>query len=504
MDLANSPQQKGGFLVNQMVTVDTRKGSPLLFDIADKVAGVPRSVREKATVGGAITVNTGEFISATGSKVDVSGGGYRYGDGTATTTYLVSHGRLYDIATAPINLQYDRVITRTAPVKGYVQGKSAGLLAIDAKQMIFGGNFSAGVTTGPYQRAAGAMPDPGKLVLGTQSIQPGSTLEFSTVGDATTANSLDTHEALFALQNVVFGDGASTRQQLANALADVNVDPVNAAFPAALKDTLLLPADLFGGAAYRNAQASASQGFGTLAVRANGSIAVPQDVTLDLGAGGSLLWLAPQIEVAGTVRAQGGSLVFNRYYDHDKSLFGNTHLGARGVLSVAGGWINDAAGVNSAISVPNAIDGGSVEIAGYGTLDPGSLIDASGGAMLSSTGKLSYGTGGSIALPTSLLDGVTLWAYGGRQGGSLLLGADTIDVGGNSASALSADFFSRGDSPNTPWRESIRSISRKTSIPSPRSASPRPMRSLLPPVRRSRTSVRWCRTCPTICGRPPA
>ena len=123
---------------------------------------------------------------------------------------------------------------------------------------------------------------------------------------------------------------------------------------------------------YSNAQASASQGFGTLAVRANGSIAVPQDVTLDLGTGGSLLWLAPQIEVDGTVRAQGGSLVFNRYFDN--SLYGNTHVGARGVLSVAGGWINDAAGVNGVISVPNVIDGGSVTIAGYGTLDPGSRM----------------------------------------------------------------------------------------------------------------------------------
>ena len=442
LDLANAPLQKGGFLINQTVTVDTRKVSPLLFDIADKVGGVQRSVREKATAGGAITVNTGEFISAAGSKVDVSGGGYRYGDGTATTTYLVSRGRLYDIATAPANLQYDRVITRTAPVKGYVHGKSAGLLAIDAKQMIFGGKFSAGVTTGPYQRAPSAMPDLGKLVLGTQSIQPGSTLDFSTVRDATTANSLDNATALYALHDITFGEGASTRQQLANAMADVNADPVNAVFPTTLKDKLLLPADLFGGTVYSNAQASASQGFGTLAVRANGSIAVPQGVTLDLGASGSLLWLAPQIDVAGTVKSQGGSLVFNRYYDN--ALYGTTHLGARSVLSVAGGWINDAAGVNGAISVPDVIDGGSVTIASYGTLDPGSLIDASGGAMLSSTGKLGYGNGGSIALPTALLDGVTLWAYGGKQGGSLAMGADTIDVGGHSASALSADFFTRG------------------------------------------------------------
>jgi filamentous hemagglutinin family protein len=443
LDLADAFLQKNGYLINQEVTVDVRKDSPLLFDVSGKIKAIKRSVLEKATAAGAITVNTGEFISVAGSKVDVSGGGIRYGDGTRTTTYLVSHGRLYDIATAPANLQYDGVVTKSAPVKGYAEGKSAGLLAIDAQRMALGGNFTAGVTTGPYQRLAGAMPALGKLVLGTQSIQAGSQLDVSTVQDGTVANDQDTYQAVYALHNVEFGDGAAIRQRLADELAGMNADPANAAFPTALSDTLLLPSDLFGGTAYGNAQASASQGFGTLALRANGSISVPQDVTLDLGAGGSLLWLAPQIEVAGTVRAQGGALDFNRRYDNFV-LFGHTHLGAHGVLSTAGGWINDAAGARGSVTVPDVIDGGAVAIDGYGTLDAGSRIDVSGGAMLGSDGTLRYGDGGSIALPTSALDGVTLWAYGGKQGGALSLAADRIDVGGASAAALSADFFTRG------------------------------------------------------------
>ncbi|ODV02419.1 MAG: hypothetical protein ABT23_05895 [Thiobacillus sp. SCN 63-57] len=155
LDLADSPLQKDGFLINQTVTVDTRKGSPLLFSIADKVAAIPRSVSEKATAGGTITVNTGEFISAGNASVDVSGGGYRYGDGTRTTTYLVSHGRLYDVATAPTTLQYDGVVNKTALVKGYVEGKSAGLLTIDAQQMALGGHFAGGVTARHERDARG-------------------------------------------------------------------------------------------------------------------------------------------------------------------------------------------------------------------------------------------------------------------------------------------------------------------------------------------------------------
>jgi filamentous hemagglutinin family protein len=441
LNLADAPLQKGGFLINQEVTVDARQASPLLFDISDRVAGVQRTVLEKTTAGGAITVNTGEFIAAAGSKVDVSGGGYRYGDGTQTTTYLVSHGRLFDIATAPPNLQYDGVVTKTAKAKGYVEGKNAGLLAIDAQQMVFGGQFAGGVTSGIYQRAASAMPDLGKLVLGTQSILPG--LEFSTVKDATTINNLDTDAAAYALQNVTFGASAATRLQLDHELADVKADPLNAAFPAALLDNVLLPVDVFGGANSSNALASASQGFGTLTVRANGSISVPQDVALDLGVGGSLLWLAPQIEVAGAVSAQGGTLAFNQR--KEDTVFGMTHLGEHSVVSTAGGWVNDVYGTNGVNTAPNVIDGGSVTIKGSSTLDAGSRIDASGGATLNATGKLSYGNGGDIALPTIALDGVSLRAYGGKQGGSLTLDANTtIDVGGAFSDALLPGFFTQG------------------------------------------------------------
>jgi filamentous hemagglutinin len=438
LDIANAPQQKGDFLINQTVTVDTRKASPLLFDIADKVAAVPQSVLQKASAGGTVSVNTGEFISTTGAKVDVAGGGSRYASGTQTTTYLRSQGRLYDIATAPVNLQYDKVISKTAPVSGYVEGNNAGLLVIDAPQMILAGHFSAGVTAGPYQRATSAMPTPGKLVLGTQSVLPGA-LDFSTVNDATRVNSLDTLQAGYALHDVNLTSGAATRLQLATALAGLDADPAHAPFPAALNDTLWLPVDLFGGSVYSNAQASATQGFGTLALRANGSITLAQNVTLDLGSGGSLLWLAPQIDIAGTIKAQGGALTFNQTFDH--SLYGNTQLGAHSVLSVAGGWINDTSAVQN---VANVIDGGTVTIAGAGTLVPGSVIDASGAAMLDKNNTLSYGSGGAIVLPTAALDGVSLLAYGGNHGGSLLLNTDTINVGGHAAGALSADFFTQG------------------------------------------------------------
>lgn len=456
LDLANAPMQKGGYLINQTVTVDTRKGSPLLFDISGKVSAIARTVQAKATAGGSVTINTGEFISTAGSTVDVSGGGYRYGNGMATTTYLVSNGHLYDIATAPVDLQYTGIVTRSSPVQGYVKGASAGVLAIDAKQMAIAGKLTGGVTVGPYQRSAAAMPSPGKLVLGTMSNQIALPLDLSTVKDGSVKNDLDSAGAEYALQNVTLGAGTATRSTVSDALAAYSgeiaayeADPLNVAlptFPTALTDTVLLPVDLFGGSTSSTALGTTYSGFGSLTIRASGDITVPQGVSLNMGPSGSALLWASQINVGGSVLAQGGSLTFNQ------NALGTTHLGSTGVLSTAGGWINDTTAAGGSVAVPDVVNGGSVSITGYATLDAGSKIDVSGGAMLSSAGTVSYGTGGSITLPTNLVQGVSLLGYSGTKGGSISLSSDLdplksdnkIDVGGASPTALSAGFFTTG------------------------------------------------------------
>jgi filamentous hemagglutinin family protein len=447
LDLANVPMQKGGYLINQTVTVDTRKGSPLLFDISGKVSAIARTVQAKATAGGSVTINTGEFISTAGSTVDVSGGGYRYANGMATTTYLVSNGHLYDIATAPVDLQYTGIVTRSLPVQGYVKGASAGVLAIDAKQMAIAGKLTGGTTVGPYQRSAAAMPSPGKLVLGTMSNQMALNLDLSTVKDGSVRNDLDSAGAEYALKNVTLGAGAATRSTVSDALAAIEADPLHAAaFPTALTDTVLLPVDLFGGSASSTALGTAYSGFGSLTIRASGDITVPQGVSLNMGPAGSALLWASQINVGGSILAQGGSLTFNQ------NELGTTHLGSTGVLSTAGGWINDTVAAGGSLAVPDVVNGGSVQIDGYASLDSGSRIDVSGGAMLGSTGTVSYGTGGSITLPTNLVQGVSLLGYSGTKGGSISLSSDLdplkshnkIDVGGASPTALSAGFFTTG------------------------------------------------------------
>lgn len=432
-DLRDSPVQKNGFLLGQKVTVDALQGSPLLFDISEKVAGIQRSVSEKAAAAGDITIHSDEFISAPGSVVDLSGGGYRYAGGTKTTTYLVSGGRLYDIRQAPTDLAYTGVVNVNSKVPGYVQGKDAGTLAIDANQVVMGGSFLAGVTVGQNQRSGSAMPQAGKLVLGSSNE--------------------DGTNPVYALQKVV----------LSNAPVPLPADfDAYTPLPSSLLNQVSLPANLFGGHVSSTASSYVTSGFGALEVRARDEISVPEGALLDLGPQGSALFISRLIDIEGDMTAEGGSISLNARATVGGNGDPEVILGSNAAVSVAGGWINDAPGVGKGAVVPNVINGGSITLKGNLSLETGSVINASGGAYYSSAHKLEYGKGGAISLQGSLIDGnprseeeigridlgSTLLAYSGTQGGALSLGAGQILIGSDSidplAISLDPGFFVKG------------------------------------------------------------
>lgn len=432
-DLRDSPVQKNGYLIGQTVTVDARNGSPLLFDISEKLAGIQRSVAEKAARAGDITIAAGEFISAPGSEVDISGGGYRYGDGSLITTYLVSQGRLYDVRTAPVDLVYDGVVKVGSQADGYVHGYDAGTLLLNARQVVMGGDFNAGVTVGPNQRSAGKLPAAGKLILGTG-------LEDDTF-------------PVYNLRKVVFAPAPVSLPAGFDAFTPM---------PEYLQNQVVLPVGMFGGRSIVNDSQYRTNGFGHLEVRARDEIDLPEGLAVDFGPGGSALLISRLIDIEGDLKAAGGELTLNARATVGGSGDPEVRLGSDASLSVAGGWINDAPGLGGAVVAPNVIDGGKVNLSGNLRLEEGGLIDASGGALYSAAHKLSYGKGGSISLQGSIVTGKprtedeigrielgsTLMAYGGRKGGSLSIGAGKILIGSDSVDpfAFSPDpaFFTRG------------------------------------------------------------
>lgn len=349
-ELKDAPWQRGGPLLGQAVSVDARKGSPL-FDVSGYVANRAETVREKATVGGSITIEArqGDVVSAAGSVIDVSGGGIRHAGGTYTTTRLVGEdGKIHDIGTASPLLRYvgttkaiSRVYDKAGPMgwhqtktwatrydtaptyeSAYVEGASAGSLSVVAPNIVRLGDWRGGVTLGRYQVGqtdAARLPQGGTLTIG----DPTSVTGVSAVVNA-----------------IAFG-----------ATPDL---PANFNLATALPDSfarsVVLPADE-ASLAGPQAETYAYSGFGKLALYADKSITVPAGVQVSLPPGGTL--------VARTQKNTGSNITLE---------------GARDGL--AAGSISAPAGSVSLGS--NEVVFGSSGVAADGRDLAGATIDASG------------------------------------------------------------------------------------------------------------------------------
>lgn len=468
-DLKNAPLQKGGFLLGTTVTVDMRKGSPALFDISAAAANVRRGIAEKAATGGDVSVASGEFFALPGSLIDVSGGAWRFAAGGGTkTTMLLSQGRITDIHAASADVSYDGVFAPSSEVKvesakwggtrtyttpilmnapvgepGYVEGRAAGSLSVDASTAVFDGRLRAGVTAGPWQRAAGAAPTGARLLLGDAA--------------AISASSLAPNLRLGA---VSFGGSGSA---LATDFA------IDAALPADRAGLSLIPADVFGTAAM-DGTASHRSGFSSVTVYSGDRVEVAPGASLTAPAGAELKVFAHTVQVDGDIRLPSGSISLNARDTVGSTGPANVSLAAGRTISTAGQWINDAPGAPGAMTGSLLLDGGSVSLSGYNvSLGAGSLIDASAGARLGSDLKLATGQAGSITLSSGAagtsktladfgvlrLDG-DLQAFGGLNGsgsvgngGALKVTAATALIGGAAQRGerdllLASDFFTRG------------------------------------------------------------
>lgn len=455
-DLKDDPVQKGGSLLGQTVTVDVRKGTPL-FDVSGYAGAIQRSVSEKATTGGDISLlSQGDLIVQQGAIMDVSGGGYRYAGGNLKTTTLVSGGRVYDIGNAPIDLRYDSAIngnyqrvhakwgiTETyttllsqfgAYEPGYVQGKSAGSITLDGSSVIVNGTMRAGVTAGPLQTTVATMPMAGSLTVG--------------LADSTRPN-------LYLLNSISFVNRAVALPSGFDGAVDaLPQDRVGTA--------LLVVGDLFK-PAVSTADRYQQDGFATLSAGANQQIDLPSGMVVRTPVGGGIALTSNTVSIAGSIVASGGNVAI-KATGTGNIANGNATLnilsGAQ--ISTAGLWVNDrtnpgATGNQQAF--PHAIDGGSVTLASDNVLvvNAGSVIDVSGGATRSTSGSITSGKGGSIKIvggsvsnafdSRTSLNG-TLLGYSAGTGGTIDVTAAKILIGATTTDAqtlsIGSDFFQSG------------------------------------------------------------
>ncbi|WP_446809753.1 filamentous hemagglutinin N-terminal domain-containing protein [Methylomonas sp. 2BW1-5-20] len=390
-ELRDAPLQKTGILHGKTVQVDSRTGTSLA-DISGALGKVQHSINERSVDAGSVELQSeGKVIVDQNATIDISGGSIHYLAGKITTSKLLSNNRVFDIATANPNLTYQQILSNSHYQSDYYQGGDAGNLSIKSRELALSGNIIANTVNSAYQRSADNWASGGTL-------------------------NIDTAWSNQRQQDIVFINTTG-----------YGID-LNTAAP------LYLSSALF------------AHGVNHLTVRSGGKLTIPQDVTLNLAAAGSLSLQAGKIDVLGNIRTPAGNIELKTLNPtHD--LNGRLYLAAGSVIDSSGSWINDLSDSKSGqILKPLTIGGGNIRLQAQGdlVLDGGSKIIANAGAALNNNTKTENGQGGNIDLisaglePSALSLSATLSSYALQQGGILSITANGIQLGGtgNTPNAL--------------------------------------------------------------------
>jgi filamentous hemagglutinin len=510
-ELADSPLQQTGALRGQTVEIDLGQfgqnsngtywiGSPI-GDLSGYAGLVEHTVGELTTSGGTVALNAGGNVNlAAGATIDVSGGWINYAGAYDTTTNVVTvDGRLLNIAQATPNLDYsglylpfasgspkwnisslfpNSIVSQPRYDAGYIQGGGGGSISITSPVISLNGTLLGSTVAGANQQVPlSSLPTTFGSTTGLlleqaiYGLPASSTLTLSFTQESISGNTVSIDAPTPA--DIVFqaGDGSGS----------IMADPFSGN---GIAQVVNLPANLVE-----------SNGFGNLTINDNnGEIAVPLGVSLSAAPGSSINFQAANIDIFGTVSADGNASTLNfsadlssPYSDNSgPSSRGNFILGPQGVLDVSGLIANNVLSSSSSNSTPLLTSGGSVNINAFNiALDTNSLINVSGGIAISAANSQTFGKAGSITIvgaqdaganfpsenpdASNIFLGATLEGYSGLTtgAGSLEIQAPLFQIGGNnlvnpdssttpiasegpdvagdgSTLLLSPDFFSQG------------------------------------------------------------
>lgn len=481
-ELADSPLLRGGPLQGQTIDFDIRAhgtnadgstwwGTPLA-NVTGEILALGRNVVERNLAGGTVNIQSqGDVILAPSSEVDVSGGYIQYTAGELDTSQLLTlWGQIVPVGSASPYTPYAGIVTsstatdtkwgvtetyQTTPSyysPGYVEGKDAGTLTLSAPNFVFDGTVSASTVAGPYQTQP-TTPEPttaagwatsswleGSMYRPYNQVPAGATLVIGTPGGAGAdlvvgSANIAPGEVLPGLQNA---DGSA-------------FNPLSDPLPASFTASTLTPTIL--------------DEFQNVKIFADGKLTEEPGVSLSFAPGGSFTAQAASIDIEGGINVPSGaiSLTTEPTFADQTNPSTELILGSAASLTAAGEWINDSTTLYpNGNSAPVYISGGSVSLMAASPgdqtattsmeLDPGSTIDVSGGAQLTSSGTLNAGAGGKITIdastsspglvsltgspmpPTSLELGATLRAYGLYDDGSLSMGAAGVCIAASNCS----------------------------------------------------------------------
>jgi filamentous hemagglutinin len=505
-DLQNDPILRNGFLHGTTITVNADQGSTL-FSVAPYIGNIQLGINQVLTAAGSIQLNSdGDIITRAGSKLNVSGGSiaYQAGIGPSTTELLGSNGLVYNIGTAPANVQYVGLANSysyTDPTwgtvtsaksktyyPGYTEGANAGEIEVLAPQIYLRGTVLANTVGGLYQRTASTLPLGGEFEIGCNCLNVGGAPDYRAPA-------------------VLFANGATDVLGANFDYSDLsNTLPVDLQLVTTLSPTQLSDAGFNRIAVFSNGVVNPPAGT-DVALPAGAGVYLPTGTNINLAAGGSLSITTDQgiaidgnITIAGSLSGASAAVItptnlpgsvfsFQSLVDNTvtsavsvnapsavtltttKQSSGDTFnhdidLGPGAVIDVSGSWVNDSPVLinNLPGTAPLAINGGKVTLSADGNvvLGAGSKIDVSGGGWVNNSNVLAPGSAGAISLSASYLpldtapyagsvalgSGTTLLGESveGGAGGSLSILSGSITVGWTAAGTagellLSPDYF---------------------------------------------------------------
>ncbi|WP_145928114.1 filamentous haemagglutinin family protein [Bradyrhizobium neotropicale] len=514
-EVADMPLQRS-FLPGQTFYIDIRAsgtrsdgttwvGTPVA-DASGTINSYGRSIQQLMTTGGVVSLQTDQIatdssttsrsvITQSGSVINVAGGTVKYLPGMVSTTKLLgADGRIYSMANADPNMVYLGIagqftvnhshwrvkeIWSTATQiyqPGYAEGHDAGGINITTVSPQLQGQMYFGSAAGERQISLGLKPSATNGVTATQAkgdeLPSQGYLTFNLASSVVIGTSTDSTSGGLGVTNQIrhIAD-VPDPSQFAPAVAGADFTPTSA------YQTVLSAATL------------SSYGLSLLRINSNDLLVTHNSANdaaglpdLSLAAGGTFsATTGSAISVAGNIGAAGGQISLvtdgfafrnNPFFKAAQTASGKDDIFVQGTLDVSGRWVNDTGRFGTGMTGPGYIDGGSISIAtntnSDGTVDTtgsillaqGSLLDASSGGYISSTGiaktastGVLAGRGGSVSLllyqgkrydvqgatgpatPTAgnvaqlQLDG-RLRAYGFERNGTLTLGTGktiTID-----------------------------------------------------------------------------
>ncbi|MCK9917090.1 filamentous hemagglutinin family protein [Microbacteriaceae bacterium K1510] len=455
-DVADTPLAKS--LIGKTVTIDltltgtradgeTWVGSPLFASSgAGYLANISQGIDQLLTKGGSLTfgaakgagdnLTTSPFVDALfapGSTINVAGGVIQYTGGRISTSRVLSaDGRSYDIGKANPFIQYagvDQGFTRgnahwgisqtwSNPLRrnsyykpSYVNGISAGGIAVTAVNPILEGDLLGKIIIGTNQRAlAQAGTGTGGSQATPDQLPSGTSLSITLVANG--------------------GIGRT------NDVALVSSTPSVLSSDFSFDSSLVLPTTADGQSAisYSTDRLSAFR-LGSITISGAETLSLAEGAALSVRDGGSIK-LTGATTIDGTLTARGGSITIGgvpaRLWE---STLPALTLGTHAVLDASGRWVNDS---GSEFTGALYINGGSVSLSTFNlskqtsfdgaawivtaedrsasiVLKEGSIIDVSGGGYVGPNGKLATGSDG---LPKGKGGNLSLQTYTGTWMGN--------------------------------------------------------------------------------------